>query len=738
MGSIMLNGQNELALGYSISSSTLLPGIRYCGQSSAAYDLATGAFDVPEEVIQDGVFYQTGINRWGDYASMQVDPAGDSTFWFTSEYIGVGGARKTKIASFEILLPSLTANFQASNITPPVNSVVFFTDQSLGSPNSWTWAISPGTFNYTGGTSSSSQNPQVLFTTAGSYTVTLTVSNGEQTDSEIKTNYINVQNCSNVMLPFSEDFSDGVLPDCWSNIDNIGNGQVWLFNNPGGVVLNSTTGTNGFAVLDSDYYGSGSSQNADLISPEIDFSYYETVNITFQHDFVGYVGSSGTLSYTINGGSSWVTVQTWANTGGTTTFSQDMTSPWAGQPSVRVRWKYIGTWGYNWAIDDISITGTGPNLWTGTYSNIWNEPANWSNGVVPGSTEPANIPSSSTNWPVFAGNLTIGTDCGDITLFNGAHMSVTGNLTIGEGSSLTFNGSGQIDISGNWIRYGTFNPGQGTVSFSGTETSEIIIPVNVTELGDYTLSTFPKNMTLLSGITNTGPIGDNGNSVAQLEFTFNYLGTDYTQVRLSTNGWLSLNSSGTTQTANLNLFTTSIPNTTIAPWFDDLNVDGSATLKYKTEGTEPNRVFTAEWKTVLTYKNQATSRISFQVKLFENSSAIEFHYGTFTPGSHNGSESASIGIEDVTGGSGHFIEATTGSMVTGVTNLVSTTNWPNVNYRFSLPVATEEFNNLIINKSNSYVECNLNITVNGNLTVSPNASFNVRTGKMLIIMGTAF
>jgi len=738
MGSIMLNGQNELALGYSISSSTMLPGIRYCGQSSAAYAMATSAFDVPEEVIQDGVFYQTGINRWGDYASMQVDPAGDSTFWFTSEYIGTGGARKTKIASFEILQPSLTANFQASNITPPVNTVVFFTDQSLGSPGSWTWSIAPGTFFFTGGTSSSSQNPQVQFTAADSYTVTLTVSNGQQTDSEIKTDYINVQNCSNVALPFSEDFSDGMLPDCWSNIDNIGNGQVWLFNNPGGVVLNSTTGTNGFAVLDSDYYGSGSSQNADLISPELDFTYYETVNISFQHDFIGYVGSSGTLSYTINGGSTWVTIQTWANTGGAITFSQDMTLSWAGQPSVRLRWKYIGTWGYSWAIDDISITGNGPNLWTGATSNIWNEPANWSNGIVPGSTEPANIPSAANNWPVFAGNLTIGTDCGDVILFNGAHLSVTGNLTINEGSSLTFNGSGQIDISGNWIRYGTFNPGQGTVSFTGSGTSEIIIPVTITDIAEYTRTTFAKSMTPLSGTLNAGPTGDNGNSLAQIGFTFNYLGTDYTQVRLSTNGWLSLNASGTTQTANINLFNTSSPNTTIAPWFDDLNVDASALLRYKTEGTEPNRIFTAEWKNVPTYRNQATARFNFQVKLYEGSNNIELHYGSLSSGTHSGNESASIGIEDATGGSGHFIEATTGSMTTGVTNLVSTNNWPTVNYRFNTPIPSETFYNIIVNKSGSYFEFDINTTINGSLTVMPGTTFNIKSGKIITVQGIGF
>ena len=735
MGSIMLNGQNELALGYSISSSTMLPGIRYCGQSSAAYALAAGAFDVPEEVIQNGVYFQTGANRWGDYASMQVDPVGDSTFWFTSEYIGTGGTRKTKIASFNILQPSLTANFMASNITPPINTTVSFTDQSTGGPTGWTWSITPATFAYTGGTSATSQNPQVQFTAAGYYTVTLTVTNGQSTDSETKTNYINVQDCSNVMIPFSEDFSDGTLPDCWSNIDNIGNGQVWMFNNPGGVVLNSTTGSNGFAVLDSDFYGAGNSQNADLITPELDLSTFTSVNLTFQHDFVGYTGSSGTLSYTTNGGSTWTTIQTWTTTGGLATFNQDMTSALAGQASVRIRWKYIGAWGYSWAVDDISITGTGINHWTGATSGEWNVASNWSNGVVPASTEPVLVYPNAANWPVFSGNLTAGSNCGDITLNGAAQMIVTGNFTINSGYSLTFTGNGILSITGNWTRYGTFNPGQGTVKFTGAGTSTVYVPADASNITNYTLSTPQRAMTLLTGAT-TGPSGDNGNSLAPLGFTFNYLGVNYTQARLSTNGWLSMNESGTTQYANANLFGTNTPNTTLAPWFDDLNVDASALLSYKTSGTAPGRIFTAEWKNVLTYKNQATARINFQVMLYETSNIIEFHYGNYVAGSNSNSESASIGIEDATGGSGHFIEATTGSTTTGVTSLKASLNWPLVNYRFTPPLGSETFNTVSVNKSSGTADFNVNTIINGSFSVSSGSAFTVKNGKTLTVQGT--
>ncbi|MBK6345365.1 MAG: T9SS type A sorting domain-containing protein [Bacteroidales bacterium] len=102
MGSIRLNGQNEIGLGYSISSTTLYPGIRYTGQTSAAYNTGAGTLDLSEQTITTGTYSQTAYNRWGDYAGLSVDPSDDRTFWFSTEYIGASSARKTRIASFQV------------------------------------------------------------------------------------------------------------------------------------------------------------------------------------------------------------------------------------------------------------------------------------------------------------------------------------------------------------------------------------------------------------------------------------------------------------------------------------------------------------------------------------------------------------------------------------------------------------------------------------------------------------
>ncbi len=84
------------------------------------------------------------------------------------------------------------AQFSATPTTVNTGGTVSFTDLSSGSPTSWAWTISGSGWSYTGGTSATSQNPQVIFNTVGQYTVTLVASNSMGSDNEIKTNYITV------------------------------------------------------------------------------------------------------------------------------------------------------------------------------------------------------------------------------------------------------------------------------------------------------------------------------------------------------------------------------------------------------------------------------------------------------------------------------------------------------------------------------------------------------------------
>lgn len=89
---------------------------------------------------------------------------------------------------------AFTASKTTLCLTNGQTETVTFTDQSSGNPTSYSWNFG-GNVIYQNGTNSSSSNPQVKFTTAGTYTVSLTVSNAYGSDTETKNSYITVQTC---------------------------------------------------------------------------------------------------------------------------------------------------------------------------------------------------------------------------------------------------------------------------------------------------------------------------------------------------------------------------------------------------------------------------------------------------------------------------------------------------------------------------------------------------------------
>lgn len=97
LGSIALGADGSIALGYSVSSSSVYPSIRYTGRTPEA---PLGEMDIEEMEIVAGQSSQGGISRWGDYASLTTDPTQEGVFWFTTEYMKTSGWG-TRIASFD-------------------------------------------------------------------------------------------------------------------------------------------------------------------------------------------------------------------------------------------------------------------------------------------------------------------------------------------------------------------------------------------------------------------------------------------------------------------------------------------------------------------------------------------------------------------------------------------------------------------------------------------------------------
>jgi len=160
MGSLAVDQQGNMALGYSTSNATSpnFPSIAYSGR------LAT---DPPNTLPQTEVQLVAGAGsqtnncggavcpRWGDYTAMSVDPADDCTFWYTNQYYsnpetGAIGNWQTRIGSFKF--PSCSAptdQVPACTLTASPSTISFGGSATLTatcSPaaTSYAWTPAPG------------------------------------------------------------------------------------------------------------------------------------------------------------------------------------------------------------------------------------------------------------------------------------------------------------------------------------------------------------------------------------------------------------------------------------------------------------------------------------------------------------------------------------------------------------------------------------------------------------------
>ena len=228
-GNMCMDVNGNIALAYTTVSTTLYPALRYTG-SYASDPLGTMTF--AEEVIANGN-QSDPSSRYGDYSQMTIDPTDDVTFWSIGEYF-TGGTRKNHVGVFQFAPPVLTAQFSGTPTTVCAGGTVTFTDQSLGSPTSWTWSFPGGTpSSYSGATP-----PPITYAAAGTYDVTLTVSDGIDTDPETKTGYISVQN---VIANFSGTPTTVVVGNTVTFTDNSScNPTAWSWSFPGGTPATAT------------------------------------------------------------------------------------------------------------------------------------------------------------------------------------------------------------------------------------------------------------------------------------------------------------------------------------------------------------------------------------------------------------------------------------------------------------------------------------------------------------------
>ena len=159
MGSAAMNYRGDLAVGYSVSSSSTFPSIRYAARLGT--DPANGLFQGEAILITGGGSQTDTGGRWGDYSCMTVDPTDDCTFWYTQEYYAATSAVgwRTRIGSFS--LPGCSVSPRAviqgtvtSAITGlPVSGAVVNTPsgyfRTTAADGTYSFTLAPGTNDLT-------------------------------------------------------------------------------------------------------------------------------------------------------------------------------------------------------------------------------------------------------------------------------------------------------------------------------------------------------------------------------------------------------------------------------------------------------------------------------------------------------------------------------------------------------------------------------------------------------------
>jgi len=196
--------------------------------------------------------------------------------------------RRSNLRTSPACLPLNSAPIAAiaqSALQACLNVPVTLSDQSTNGPTQWFWSIQPATgFQFTSGTTANSQNPVVLFTQAGTYSVRLRVSNAFGSDSILRTDAIVVG--AGRSLPFIETFPGAALASGWT-LSNPDGATTWVFRNG----LTPAGASTPMAWIDLfDYNASG--QEDGLVSPVIDLSGVSNPVLSFD---VAYARYSTTL-----------------------------------------------------------------------------------------------------------------------------------------------------------------------------------------------------------------------------------------------------------------------------------------------------------------------------------------------------------------------------------------------------------------------------------------------------------
>jgi PKD repeat protein len=281
-------------------------------------------------------------------------------------------SRSSLITASNLLATGVTnpalcvADFEFNKNILCAGDSVTFNDISYHGITSWNWNFGDGV-TLVGSDPAVHQNPIHTYDTPGTFTVTLTVSNGADQLSKTYSNVITVLGGAGMTTPLMEGF-EGTWP-----------GNNWFVNNPDldetwQVVTPHYSGANGLKLSN---FTSESGHVDEFISNTFDMSAMDTIFVSYKWAYASRVSvTDDRLRVSASGdcGTSWTlarirkgTTNLPTGTATNTAFTPQTTAQWSGETLTltnpnymtdhfQLKYEFISYGGNNLYLDDINIT----------------------------------------------------------------------------------------------------------------------------------------------------------------------------------------------------------------------------------------------------------------------------------------------------------------------------------------------------------------------------------------------
>lgn len=325
---------------------------KYCGQRANVENYMDYSYC-------SKMFTQGQVDRM--HAALNSYIGGRKNIWSTLNLTTVGGINPV------ICKADFTTDYQQTCL----GEQIIFKDASYNSPKKWLWTFPGGT-----PATSTDQNPTVIYNTPGSYNVTLTVSDGTNSLTITKTNFITVLG-EGKKIPLLETFTNysSISNSTFWSVFNSGNNQAFEVFNGAGYSDTKCLKLSNFveSIVSTD----------EIISSAIDLSNIKDqgqVTLTFRYAYrKKNTTNSEVLRVYMSGdcGANWNSRKTLSgvNLSGaivTTNWTPTSPSDWTTvhitninstywTPNTRLRFSFDGSGGNNFFLDDINLYPAAPS-----------------------------------------------------------------------------------------------------------------------------------------------------------------------------------------------------------------------------------------------------------------------------------------------------------------------------------------------------------------------------------------